>query len=182
MTQHPTLVLFVLLAACGREAPPEPTAAPASGGPQAVAATDTPRRRVAVIPKGTTHEFWKSVHAGANKAGKELGVEILWKGPVREDDRDEQVKVVENFIAERVDAIVLAPLDDKALVPAVRDAVGEKIPVVIIDSDLDWDGYVSFVATDNFHGGVAAAQRLGELLAGKGKVAMMLCICFVGIT
>jgi ribose transport system substrate-binding protein len=130
-------------------------------------------RKVAVIPKGTTHEFWKSVHAGANKAGKELGVEIIWKGPVREDDRDEQIKVVENFVASGVSAIVLAPLDDTALVPAVTEASQEGIPVVIIDSDIKWDGRVSFVATDNYKGGELAAKMLGELLGGKGKVVVL---------
>ena len=131
------------------------------------------KRRIAVIPKGTTHEFWKSVHAGANKAGQELGVEIIWKGPVREDDRDEQIKVVENFVASGVNAIVLAPLDDTALVPAATEASREGIPVVIIDSDIKWDGRVSFVATDNYKGGELAARRLGELLGGKGKVVVL---------
>ena len=131
------------------------------------------KRVIAVVPKGTTHEFWKAVHAGANKAGAELGATIEWKGPVREDDRAEQIKVVENFIAAGVSGIVLAPLDDTALVPVAKDAAREKIPVVIIDSDLKWDGRVSFVATDNVAGGAAAARHLGTLLAGKGKVAMM---------
>lgn len=134
------------------------------------------KRRIAVIPKGTTHEFWKAVHAGANKAGQELGVEIIWKGPVREDDRDEQIKVVENFIALGVDGIVLAPLDDTALVPAVKDAAAEGISVVIIDSDIKWPGRVSFVATDNRAGGAAAAKRLAALLAdveGKAKVIVL---------
>jgi ribose transport system substrate-binding protein len=130
-------------------------------------------RAIAVIPKGTTHEFWKSVHAGANKAGKELGVRIVWKGPVREDDRDEQIKVVENFVASRIAAIVLAPLDDKALVPAASEAKREGIPVVIMDSDIQWDGRVSFVATDNHRGGAVAARQLGALLNGKGKVLVL---------
>ena len=129
--------------------------------------------KIAVIPKGTTHEFWKSVHAGANKAAKELGVEIVWKGPVREDDRDEQIKVVENFIASHIDAIVLAPLDDTALVPAVSEAKSEHIPVVIIDSDIKWDGRVSFVATDNYQAGGKAAERLASLLNGKGKAIVL---------
>src|SRR5512135_299216 len=103
---------------------------------------------IAVIPKGTTHEFWKSVHAGAVKAAQELGVEVIWKGPVREDDRDEQIKVVENFLSRGVQAIVLAPLDDRALVPVLTDATARGVPVVIIDSGVAWDGRVSFVATD----------------------------------
>ncbi len=130
-------------------------------------------RTIAVIPKGTTHEFWKSIHAGAIKAGRELSVEILWQGPLREDDRSDQVRVVEDVISRGVDAIVLAPLDDAALVPPAREAVAEGIPVLIIDSDLDWDGRVSFVATDNMEGGRLAARRLGELLGGEGTVLMM---------
>jgi ribose transport system substrate-binding protein len=126
-----------------------------------------------VIPKGTTHEFWKSIHAGAIKAGRELDVEILWQGPLREDDRADQVRVVEDVISRGVDGIVLAPLDDSALVPPAREAAAEGIPVVIIDSDLDWDERVSFVATDNTEGGRLAARRLGELLEGEGKVLMM---------
>src|SRR5512135_2726748 len=106
------------------------------------------KTQIAVIPKGTTHEFWKSVHAGAVKAAQELGVEVIWKGPVREDDRDEQIKVVENFLSRGVQAIVLAPLDDRALVPVLTDATARGVPVVIIDSGVAWDGRVSFVATD----------------------------------
>ncbi|MFO0981497.1 MAG: substrate-binding domain-containing protein [Planctomycetota bacterium] len=131
------------------------------------------KRRVAVIPKGTTHEFWKSIHAGARKAEQELGVEVIWKGPKREDDRDEQIKVVENYIAKHVDGIVLAPLDNTALVPVVKEAVSQGIPVVIADSGIEWDGMVSFVATDNYKGGVLAAQHLGKILGGKGKALMM---------
>ena len=130
---------------------------------------------IAVIPKGTTHEFWKSIHAGAVKASRELGVEIIWKGPTKEEDREQQIKVVENFIARGVDGIVLAPLDDRALVPAVRDAVARNIPVVIIDSGLKYDDYVSFVATDNYKGGVLGARHLGKLLGGTGKVILLRC-------
>ena len=133
---------------------------------------------IAVIPKGTTHEFWKSVNAGAVKAQKELTgqgtkVEIIWKGPLREDDRDQQIQVVENFMARRASAIVLAPLDSQALVRPVRNAVRAKVPVVIIDSDLKSDDYVSFVATDNYKGGQLAGDQMGKLLNGSGNVILL---------
>jgi ribose transport system substrate-binding protein len=134
---------------------------------------DGERRTIAVIPKGTTHVFWRSVHAGALRAGNELDVEILWQGPVREDDRSAQIRVVEDMIVRGVDAIVLAPLDSHALVPVATEATREQIPVVIFDSGIDWDGYVSFVATDNRRGGELAAERLGALLEGRGKVIML---------
>src|SRR5688500_14403740 len=114
------------------------------------------KRQVAVIPKGTTHEFWKPVHAGAVKASQQYNVDIIWKGPLREDEREEQIKVVEDFINKKVSGIVLAPLDDRALVPVVERAVAEGIPVVIIDSDLQSDKSACFCATDNFKGGQMA--------------------------
>ncbi len=131
------------------------------------------RLQIAVIPKGTTHEFWKSIHAGAVKASRELSVEVIWKGPQKEDDRAQQVIVVEDFINRGVDGIVLAPLDDRALCRPVQDAVRESIPVVIIDSGLQGEDYVSFVATDNYKGGVLAAKKMGELLGGKGQIFLI---------
>jgi ribose transport system substrate-binding protein len=131
------------------------------------------KRVIAVIPKGTTHEFWKSIHAGAKVAADELGVEIIWKGPLREDDRNEQIKVVENFNMRRVDGIVLAPLDETALVKVCQESRDLGIPVVIVDSSLKWDGMASFIATDNYQGGVLAGREMGRLLDGKGKLVMM---------
>jgi ribose transport system substrate-binding protein len=128
---------------------------------------------IAVIPKGTTHEFWKSIHAGAVKASRELGVEIIWKGPLREDDREEQNQIVENFVSSGVSAIVLAPLDDRSLIPSVRAARERNIPTIVIDSGLQENFHSSFVATDNYRGGCLAADRLGGLLKGEGKIIML---------
>jgi len=130
--------------------------------------------RVMVIPKGTTHEFWKTIHAGALKAAEELGnVEVIWQGPQREDDRVLQIQLVQSAIAAGVDGIVLAPLDARALVQPVEAAVAKGIPVVIFDSGLESDKTVSTIATDNYHGGVLAAKRLGELLKGQGKIILL---------
>src|SRR5437588_3413898 len=133
---------------------------------------------IAVIPKGTSHEFWKSIHAGAIKAAKELSssgneVEVIWKGPLREDDREQQIQVVEGFASQGVNGIVLAPLDNRALVRPVEEAKTAGVPTVIIDSALESPSIVSFVATDNRKGGVLGADRLGELLGGKGKVILL---------
>lgn len=129
---------------------------------------------IAVIPKGTTHEFWKSIHAGAIKSSRAHGnTKIIWKGPTREDARADQIKVVEDAITRGVDGIVIAPLDDIALVRPLKEAVAEDIPVVVIDSGIRWDGYLSFVATDNYEGGVLAANEMGRLLDGKGRVVVL---------
>jgi ribose transport system substrate-binding protein len=133
---------------------------------------------IAVVPKGTTHEFWRAIHAGAEQAAQELSasgdsVRIIWKGPLREDDREQQVQVVEGFTSQGVSGIVLAPLDNRALVRPVEEAKGAGVPTVIIDSGLESDQIVSFVATDNYKGGELCAERLGTLLGGKGKVLLL---------
>ena len=145
------------------------------GGP---AVSGKKKLTIAVIPKGTTHEFWKSIHAGSNKAASELSaqgndVAVIWKGPLREDDREQQIQVVEGFTSQGVDGIVLAPLDNRALARPVEEAKTANVPTVIIDSALDSNSIVSFVATDNRKGGMLAADRLGQLLGGRGKVIML---------
>ncbi|MBS0204051.1 MAG: substrate-binding domain-containing protein [Planctomycetes bacterium] len=143
----------------------------ATGG----ASTDAKTLRIAVIPKGTTHVFWKSVHAGAEKAAKELGdVEILWKGPLLENDRDGQISVVQDFVTKKVNGICVAPLDKQALIAPINESVEAGIPVVIFDSALqDESKIVSYVATDNRKGGELAAHQMGTALGGKGGVIVL---------
>lgn len=161
-----TATLAILLCGCGG---PSPDASVDDG----VAAS----LRIAVIPKGTTHEFWKSVHAGAIRAEQELeGVEIVYRGPEREDNRDQQVALVQNFISSGVDAIVLAPLDVQALLQPVRLAGQSGVPVVVIDSGLAGEvgtDYVSYIATDNLEGGRMAGRRMAEMLDGSGRVLLL---------
>ena len=133
-------------------------------------AAPKPDFTIAVIPKGTTHEFWKTVHAGAVKAGHEENIEIIWQGPSKEDDRRGQIDVVQNFTSRNVSAIVLAPLDETALARPVEVAVQRGIKTVIIDSDLKSKAQSSFVATDNYAAGRLAAQQMAEIfLKSKGS-------------
>lgn len=134
---------------------------------------------LAVIPKGSTHEHWARVRIGAEKAAAELTaagtpVRIIWKGPIREDDREQQIQVVEGFISQGVQGIVLAPLDSRALKRPVEEAAQAGIPTVVFDSALEPPHKaVSYVSTDNGKGGRLAGRRMGELLKGKGTVLML---------
>ena len=162
------LVLLQVAVACGG----------ASGDNRATSKSPGGKLTIAVIPKGTTHEFWKAIHAGAVRAQRELAtagdsMTLIWKGPIREDDREQQVQVVEGFVSEGVQGMVLAPLDSRGLVRPVEEARRAGVPTVIIDSGLETDSIVSFVATDNRRGGALAADRLGELLGGKGKALLL---------
>ena len=148
-----------------------------SGGDKSSPATSTPAgssgMTIAVIPKGTSHTFWQSIHAGAERAGKETGATIIWRGPLREDDRDAQVSEVEGFVSRGVSGIVLAPLDETALMQPVAEATQKKIPVLIFDSGLKGNDYISFVATDNLKGGRLGGERLAQSIGGKGKVILL---------
>jgi ribose transport system substrate-binding protein len=131
------------------------------------------RTTIAVIPKGTSHIFWQSIHAGAARAARDLDVDIIWRGPLREDDRSAQIAEVEGFISRGVSGIVLAPLDDTALVGPVADATRRNIPVVVIDSGLKGTDHISFVATDNRASGRLAGDGLKTMLPSGGKVVLL---------
>jgi len=146
------LLLCVLLAGCNRSR----------------------KRVIAVVPKGTAHLFWVSVHAGAMAAGEDLGVEVLWNGTNQETEYARQIQIVDSMIARRVDGLALAAADRNALVQAVDRVVAAGIPVTIFDSGLDGQNYTSFVATNNVEAGQMAARTLAGLLGGRGKVGMVL--------
>ncbi len=134
---------------------------------------DDGKRRIAVIPKGTTHDFWKSVKAGAEKAGEEFGVNIIWTGTADEQDKEKQVQLVDS-LAGTVDGICLAPIDRTSLVRPVERAKKIGVPTVIFDSGLeDSEITVSYVATDNRKGGEMAGEYMAKLLGGKGSVVML---------
>lgn len=158
------LWLLALCIACSKSEAPAPTKG----------STDQSKPlEIAVIPKGTTHEFWKTVHAGAIKAGRELGVKVHWKGPLKEDDLKGQIELVQTFTAQRVSAIALAPVNDSALYTAVKSATASDVDVVIFDSGLKGDAHKSFVATDNLAAGRLAGEAMARMLGGKGNVMVL---------
>lgn len=131
------------------------------------------KRIIGVVPKGRAHLFWQSVQAGAIAASREDGVEINWNGPATETDFNGQLQIVEAMINRHVDAIALAPIDKKVMVSVVERAARANIPVVIFDSGIDTEQFVSMVATDNYLAGQMAADRLGQIIEGKGKIFMV---------
>jgi ribose transport system substrate-binding protein len=132
------------------------------------------RRQIAVIPKGTSHDFWKSVHYGADRAGREAGVDITWLGTDDETNKEGQIKIVDNLIARGVAGICLAPIDRDAFLPVVQRARRQGVPVVIFDSGLsDHSDIVSYVATNNHQGGTMAGEHLAKLIGGQGGVILL---------
>lgn len=129
--------------------------------------------KIAFIPKGSTHEFWKTMQAGADEAAQANNVELLWKGPLKEDDKADQIKVVEDFTVQKVDGIILAPLDEEALRKPCSEAIAAGIPIIIVDSGLKDVKTESFIATDNEKAGYLGGERLAKSLGGKGRVIML---------
>ncbi len=133
----------------------------------------SPAKTIGVVPKGANHIFWKTVHAGAVKAAREAGYEVEWKAPTLEIDTARQIEIVESMVNRKLAGIALAPVDKKALVAVVERAGAQGIPVAIFDSGIDTKKKLCYVATNNEEGGRLAARRVGELLGGKGKVAVV---------
>ncbi len=133
----------------------------------------TGTRKIGVVPKETVSVYWEGMRQGALKAGAEEGYEILWNGPEVETDRERQVQIVEDMMAQKVAGIILAPSDRKALVPVVERVHARGIPCVIVDSGVETENILSYMATDNYRGGVLAAQRMGEILSGQGKIIVV---------
>jgi ribose transport system substrate-binding protein len=77
------------------------------------------------------------------------------------------------MINRRVDAIALAPIDRQAMVSVVDRAADRHVPVIIFDSGVDTQRFVSQVATDNYKAGQMAGERMGKILDGKGKVVIV---------
>jgi ribose transport system substrate-binding protein len=171
-----TLLLVAVLTGCGKPAGQVPGASPtATPGPGATPQMPgaTGGLTIAVVPKGTAHIFWKTVQAGAQAAGKEVGAEILWNGPSEETDVTGQISIIEDFITRKVDALVMAACDAQALVPIVQKALKAGIPVITIDSGITSDDALCFVATDNVAGSKMGGDKLAELIGQKGKVGLM---------
>ncbi len=173
------ILALASVAGCGSGSPDAGGAGAGGTGAGGGPAGGPPALTLAVIPKGSTHEHWARVRIGAEKAAAELTaagtpVRIIWKGPIREDDREQQIQVVEGFISQGVQGIVLAPLDSRALKRPVDEAAQAGIPTVVFDSALEPPHKaVSYVSTDNGKGGRLAGRRMGELLKGKGTVLML---------
>jgi len=127
-----------------------------------------------LITMDSMDQHWLSVKAGAEDKAEELGnISITFRAPADKTDPSEQMRMVEDAINQKADAILLAPLDSIALTPIVDKAVKADIPVIDIDSPLDTNKITSFIATDNAEAAAIAADTLADLIGGKGKIAVI---------
>lgn len=157
-------ILAIAVSGCPKNEPTE------SGGGGAAGKKLT----IAVMPKGTKHQFWQAVKAGAEQACREENCTVDWAGPTNEGSIQDQVNLVETKITNKVDGIVLAATDATALNRPLLDAKAKSIPVVTIDSGVtDKDASLAYIATDNVVGGRKAADALAKAMGEKGKVGLL---------
>jgi ribose transport system substrate-binding protein len=163
---------LVIVAGCSSNAPaPSSTASAAAASPS----SNAKRFTLAMIPKGVQTSFWNSVREGAEQARDEFDVELIWKGPARDNDRTLQKQVMQQFTGAGIDGILLSATDKQALVPEVRTAMGKGIPVLIFDSAIEGQqgpDYISYVATDNRAAGRLGGKHLMELIGRGGKAIL----------
>lgn len=129
-----------------------------------------------MIPQTDGMMLWDTVHAGAERAASQTGSAIYWNAPMREDDVAAQVRLVEHAISSgRYQGFVIAPTQALSLITPVRRALAQNIPTVIIHSPLSLPagGNLYYILNDEEEGGRMAAQRIGQLLHGKGNVALL---------
>jgi ribose transport system substrate-binding protein len=152
-------LLTVLLCACSPQKGPET----ASGH----------KLKIAFVPMHLFDVYWQTVHAGAIKAAHERDINLVWQGPITANARADEIDIVDNMVGTVPDALVVGPVDFKALTGPVRNAHNMGMPVIIIDSPLDGHDYQGYVGTDNYAGGVSGGHHLAKLLNGKGRVAIL---------
>ncbi|MEI3606460.1 ABC transporter substrate-binding protein [Pseudogracilibacillus sp. SE30717A] len=134
---------------------------------------DMDKTYVALVSKGFQHQFWQSVKEGAEQAAEEFDVEVTFEGPEDESQVDKQMEMFRNALDRNPDAIGFAALDSQASTPLLEETVERDIPVIAFDSGVDSDIPLTTASTNNYDAAALAAEKMAELIDGKGKVAVI---------
>jgi ribose transport system substrate-binding protein len=128
---------------------------------------------VALISKGFKHQFWQSVKAGAEQAGKEFNVKVTFEGAQEEGNVEQQIQLLQTVLDKHPDAVGFAAIDSQAAGPLMQQAKNDKIPVIAFDSGVDSDVPITTASTDNLAAAAEAAKHMAELIGHEGKIAMV---------
>lgn len=169
------ILVMAILAGCGQKSQPQQESKPAEEQTQQTGsnATGSEKIYIPVISKGFQHQFWQAVKLGAEKAAKEFNVDITFEGPESESQVDKQIEMLQAALSKNPKAICLAALDSKAVIPYLEQAKQANIPVVGFDSGVDSDIPVATAATNNVAAAALAADKMAELIGGKGEIAVI---------
>lgn len=128
---------------------------------------------VTVVLKTLSSPYWKYVEAGATEAGKDLGVDVNIVGPASESQVIEQVNMIEDSINQMPGAIVVSPSQPSTVVPVLKQATQGDLPVLLIDTDADFDEKTAFIGTDNYTAGQEGGKLLASMLEKGDSVALI---------
>jgi ribose transport system substrate-binding protein len=125
---------------------------------------------IAFFVKNVTNPFWKGCRIGAEKAAKDLGVNLEVVAPTKPDNIEEQTRLVEDWIVKKPDAFVFVPVDYKALVPSIQKANKAGIPIVNYNNRMTDVDVVSYIGSDDEMIEYEVATYLFKSMGGKGKI------------
>src|SRR5216684_2363397 len=177
-----SVALAVIVGACApAAAPAPPTTAPAAAAKPAAttapaaapAGAITANTYIPVISKGFQHQFWQAVKLGSENAAKDLNVKITFEGPENETQVDKQIEMLQAALDKKPQAICLAALDSKAVVPLLEKAQTAKIPIIGFDSGVDSTIPVTTASTDNIAAAGTAADKMAEMIGNSGEVGLV---------
>ncbi len=129
--------------------------------------------KVDLIVKSTSSEFWMSVYDGANAAGIKYNIDLRFLGPTMEKDYRNQVSIIEQSILHKPDGIILAAGDYQMMATPMTMAEEAKIPLILVDSGVESDKWISFVSTDNYEAGSVLAQEIEKRYGGRAKIGVI---------
>lgn len=166
------LMCLTMLAGCGGDSAKD-SSAPADSGSQASEPADTSSdtKTIAIVPKTLNNPFFVAMVDSLQAGCEARGWTVKVNAADAETEVDKQISIIEAFIEDGVDAIVMGPSSATALVDTINAAAAKGIGVFLIDSGADKSDYQAFIGTDNYIGGQLGAQWIGENV--KGKVAIL---------
>ncbi len=130
---------------------------------------------VAVIPRTCGTALWEPEHAGAATVARSVGLNLYWNAPMRDDDTQTQISLIEKSVDRGMAGIIVSPIQSLPVRTPIRRVLAQGIPVVVIDTELGIPSgpKLGYVLNDEHTGGQIAARRVGLILGGKGNIAIV---------
>lgn len=129
--------------------------------------------KVTVVLKTLSSQYWKFVEAGAKQAFKDQGVDGEVIGPSSESQVIEQVNMMQDVLSKGTDALVVAPSQPSTAIPVLEKFANKGIPVLLVDTDVKWDGKTTFIGTQNYTAGQKAGETLASMVKKGGHIALI---------
>ena len=167
------IALAIVVAACTSSGTGGSPAATSGGSSPAASGGGGEKPYIAIVSKGSQHQFWQAVQKGAEEEAAAKGATITYEGPASESEVDKQLTMLQTALDKKPAAICFAALDSRAAGPLLQKAKDANIPVVGFDSGVESDIPVTTVSTDNIAAAGEAADQMAKLIGDSGKVAVI---------